>query len=79
MARTVAGEVTIQIDVATGESALPRYGFTYADSSVNADPAFGEQFTVGDFASKLLSGNGSAWWVVLSGYDLPVPRQNDLA
>ena len=49
---TVAGEVTIQIDVATGESALPRYGFTYADSSVNADPAFGEQFTVGDLPAN---------------------------
>ncbi|MFZ4826258.1 MAG: M23 family metallopeptidase [Phototrophicaceae bacterium] len=49
---TVTGEVTIQIDVATGESAPPRYGFTYADSSVNADPAFGEQFTVGDLPAN---------------------------
>lgn len=48
----VAGEVTIQVDVATGESLPSRYAYTYADMSVNADAAFGERFVIGDLLAN---------------------------
>lgn len=45
-------DVTLQVESATGERGVPRYAFSYADDSVNSDPAFGENFTLGDLPAN---------------------------
>jgi murein DD-endopeptidase MepM/ murein hydrolase activator NlpD len=49
---SILRDVTIQVDVATGEAALSRYAYTYADDSVNSDPAYQETFTLGDLPAN---------------------------
>jgi murein DD-endopeptidase MepM/ murein hydrolase activator NlpD len=52
---TLAGRVTdpggnllYNVTLRVESTALTRYAFTYADDSVNPDPVFGENFTLGD-------------------------------
>ena len=41
-------DVTVQIDRATGEAGLSRYAYSYVGNTVNSDPTFGENYTIGD-------------------------------
>lgn len=45
-------DVTIQVDSATGKRDVSRFAFSYAADSVNSDPAFGENFTLGDLPAN---------------------------
>jgi murein DD-endopeptidase MepM/ murein hydrolase activator NlpD len=45
---TVLRDVTIQVK----STDITRYAFSYADDTVNSDPAFGENFTLGDLPAN---------------------------
>lgn len=44
--------VTIQLDAPDGRRAVSRYAFSYAENTVNPDPTFGENFTIGDLPAN---------------------------
>lgn len=49
-------DVTLTVD---SDEITPRYAFSYSDNSVNPDPAFGENFTLGDLPA--------GWYTVTVG------------
>jgi len=51
-AGNILRDVTIQVESAAGEKITPRFAFSYADDTVNSDPALGENFTLGDLPAN---------------------------
>ncbi|MEM6527614.1 MAG: peptidoglycan DD-metalloendopeptidase family protein [Chloroflexota bacterium] len=45
-------DVTIQVDPANGQDELSRFAYSYAGDSVNSDPDFGENYTLGDLPAN---------------------------
>ncbi|MEO1441186.1 MAG: peptidoglycan DD-metalloendopeptidase family protein [Chloroflexota bacterium] len=45
-------DVTIQVDPANGQGGLSRFAYSYAGDSVNSDPDFGENYTLGDLPAN---------------------------